>query len=43
MGKQKIPFLGWGNSTRSRMAEGFLKYLAGDRFEVYNAGLEPKG
>ena len=23
------------------MAEGFLKHLAGDRFEAYSAGVEP--
>jgi arsenate reductase len=25
------------------MAEGFLRHLAGDRFDVYSAGTEPKG
>jgi arsenate reductase len=25
------------------MAEGFLRHLAGDRFEVYSAGTVPKG
>ena len=25
------------------MAEGFLRHFAGDRFEVYSAGTEPKG
>lgn len=25
------------------MAEALLRHLAGDRFEVYNAGTEPKG
>lgn len=29
------------NSARSQMAEAFLKKLAGDRFEVESAGLEP--
>ncbi|HTP11204.1 MAG TPA: hypothetical protein VMP08_23275 [Anaerolineae bacterium] len=31
-----------GNSARSQMAEGLLRYFAGDRFEVYSVGLEPK-
>lgn len=29
------------NSARSQMAEGWLKHLAGDRFTVYSAGVEP--
>lgn len=32
-----------GNSARSQMAEGFLRALAGDRFDVASAGIEPKG
>jgi len=31
-----------GNSCRSQMAEGFLRTYAGNRFDVYSAGLEPK-
>ena len=41
MNKQKILFICIHNSARSQMAEGILRQLAGDRFDVESAGLEP--
>lgn len=38
--KIRVLFICTHNSARSQMAEGFLRHLAGDRFDVYSAGTE---
>ena len=40
---KKILVLCTGNSCRSQMAEGYLRHFAGERAEVYSAGLETHG
>lgn len=39
--KPKALFLCTGNSARSQMAEGFLRHIAGEKFEVLSAGTNP--
>lgn len=39
--KTKLLFLCTGNSCRSQIAEGLLRQLARDDFEVFSAGVEP--
>ncbi|MBL4760865.1 MAG: arsenate reductase (thioredoxin) [Mariprofundaceae bacterium] len=43
MSKKRILFLCTGNACRSQMAEGWLKHLGGDAYEVFSAGIEAHG
>lgn len=40
---RKILILCTGNSCRSQMADGYMKYFAGDRALVFSAGVETHG
>ncbi len=41
--KPKVLFLCTGNSSRSQMAEGYLRHIAGEEYEVLSAGTAPVG
>jgi arsenate reductase (thioredoxin) len=41
MDKKRVLIICTGNVARSQMAEGFLRHDAGERFEVFSAGLNP--
>ncbi|MCM3782097.1 arsenate reductase (thioredoxin) [Neobacillus mesonae] len=43
MEKKLVYFLCTGNSCRSQMADGFLKAIGSDQYEVKSAGLEAHG
>ncbi len=39
--KKRVLIICTGNSARSQMAEGILRHDAGDRFDVFSAGVNP--
>lgn len=39
--KKRVLFVCTGNVARSQMAEGLLRHLAGNRFEVFSGGVIP--
>ena len=43
MKNKRILVLCTGNSCRSQIAEGYLKHFAGDKADVYSAGIETHG
>jgi arsenate reductase len=43
MDKIKILVLCTGNSCRSQIADGYLKYFSGEKADVYSAGVETHG
>ena len=41
--RKKILVLCTGNSCRSQIADGYLKYFAGEKAKIYSAGVETHG
>lgn len=41
MDKRRVLILCTGNSARSQMAEGILRHIAGEKFEIESAGVAP--
>ncbi len=39
----KVLVLCTGNSCRSQIAEGYLRYFSGDKAQIYSAGIETHG
>jgi thioredoxin type arsenate reductase len=39
--RKRVLILCTGNSARSQMAEGLLRHMAGDKYEVFSAGVAP--
>jgi len=39
--RKKILILCTGNSARSQMAEGLLKHITKNKYEIFSAGIEP--
>ena len=40
--KKRVLFLSTANSVRSQMAEGLLRSIAGEKYEVFSAGTHPR-
>lgn len=40
--KKSVLFICKNNAGRSQMAEGLLRHVYGDKFDVYSAGFDPK-
>lgn len=43
MDRKNILVLCTGNSSRSQMAEGYIRFFAGNKAKVYSAGTNPQG
>jgi len=41
MGKRRVLFICTHNAARSQMAEGLMKHMYGDYYEVFSGGTEP--
>lgn len=41
--RKSLLFICKNNSGRSQMAEGLLRHIYGDKYDIYSAGSDPKG